>query len=402
MSTVERVKLADGKYCYSGPNCQWHSPNGAKTASKKVVEAEQNVLKAKTFEDFQKAKENLGNAYLNYDASDVGKKELEQKISNLTNKKGDVLEIAALKERLDRAKAQERFIEIEQQKMWEKQSDPNRLIISNDHTYKPANFTSDNPDDMYSSVQGEKYSGYTDVKVIAKNIRGDLKEAQQKNYLPNHLKFSVNIERFSGGSAIRVTVHGLTDKQITPHKDEIPEDPNDFYAKRRQYELSAEAAELRTRVKNITDAYNSMSSHPEIDYFDHSYYSSVELEDEQMAKFREEEKHKSKQRAEFNKSKKNYVQQISAAGGLENFLKNKKIDMHVDETKDFIYGKIDGTKTYALISQSYLPESSTNPKRTILLDLESSDKNEQEIEQYLKSNPLNKVYRGLRNYSITE
>lgn len=119
-----------------------------------------------------------------------------------------------------------------------------------------------------SATEGEHYDQNMDVKTVAKNIRAELKKAQIGGWLPDNLDYSVRIDRFAGGQAVRIGVDGLTDDQLRCEDD----NPNNFGSRR-----TDEAAELSDRITQIGEAWNRDDSDTMTDYFSNHYYLSVNL-----------------------------------------------------------------------------------------------------------------------------
>jgi hypothetical protein len=117
---------------------------------------------------------------------------------------------------------------------------------------------------------------YRDTADIAKDVRADIKAAVKAGTLPGApVTYSVQTRKFAGGSAIDVTIKGLTDAFI------YDPEPNEYG--NRQHTPACKA--LLAQVKAIRDAYNYNGSDPMTDYFDVNFYGSVTVEDERTARF---------------------------------------------------------------------------------------------------------------------
>jgi len=133
---------------------------------------------------------------------------------------------------------------------------------------------------------GEKYNSekYTDIKDIAKFVRGDLKKDFPK------MKFSVRIERYSGGRSLNVTIKETTIPILhNPNRvKKTIEDGYNYYPASNEPAYLLPAEQLLKRVKDITDAYNYDESDMMTDYFSVNFYSHVgfawELEKADKAK----------------------------------------------------------------------------------------------------------------------
>lgn len=127
---------------------------------------------------------------------------------------------------------------------------------------------------------GGNYKGWIDATEAAALVRKELKAAQEGNYLPSGLKFSVTRDKYSGGQSVRVTIQGLPDAdRLDPVETNQWGDPAD----------RREVRELRRRVEGITNAWNDQDIDSQTDYFNVVYYGSVNIEDDRMREFRERE-----------------------------------------------------------------------------------------------------------------
>jgi hypothetical protein len=127
---------------------------------------------------------------------------------------------------------------------------------------------------------GSKYTGYRNATDICKDIRTDLKEATEANYLPAGLKYSVTNDKYSGGQSINVTIQGVPDEDLT---DPTELDVHGEYARRK------EAKELEERVEAITNAYNRTDIDSQSDYFNVAYWGRAEIESRWAREYREDE-----------------------------------------------------------------------------------------------------------------
>jgi hypothetical protein len=114
--------------------------------------------------------------------------------------------------------------------------------------------------DSRSGFKGPKYQGYRPVKVVAQDVRRDLKDAVANGELPQGLKFSVKSDN-RGTSAVRVRVAGL------------PKTRDDYGR------LTGEAKAVYDKIHSIVNAYNRDDSDIMTDYFDVDYYGTVHLDD---------------------------------------------------------------------------------------------------------------------------
>lgn len=109
---------------------------------------------------------------------------------------------------------------------------------------------------------GAEYDGSLDVKDIAKMIRKELKA----NF-PG-FKFSVNIDRYSGGASIRA---GLVEVPEDFKMVEWSEEYFRIYG-RDGIAYSEELKELFAAVKEIGERWNYDDSNSMVDYFSVNYY----------------------------------------------------------------------------------------------------------------------------------
>ena len=114
--------------------------------------------------------------------------------------------------------------------------------------------------DSRSGFKGPKYQGYRPVKVVAQDVRRDLKDAVANGELPQGLKFSVKSDN-RGTNAVRVRVSGVARTR-------------DDYGR-----LTGEAKAVYDKVDSIVNAYNRDNSDIMTDYFDVDYYGTVQLDD---------------------------------------------------------------------------------------------------------------------------
>lgn len=113
--------------------------------------------------------------------------------------------------------------------------------------------------DTQPGMKGEKYVGRRPNKVVAQDIRRDIKDAVASGELPAGLKFGVKMG--SGGGSINVTVKGL----------KIERDDSG--------RMTGEAKAVYDKVDKITNAYNRNNSDSQTDYFDVDYYGFVRIDD---------------------------------------------------------------------------------------------------------------------------
>lgn len=104
----------------------------------------------------------------------------------------------------------------------------------------------------------EVYKTFADIKDIAKEIRKDLKEVFGKEF-----KFSVRIQRFSGGQAINIDIKKAPTYACYTDTESYPDSRT--YVKK--YVLD--------KIKEIINHYNYNNSDIMTDYFDVGFYSHI-------------------------------------------------------------------------------------------------------------------------------
>ena len=144
----------------------------------------------------------------------------------------------------------------------------------------------------YTTVTGSKYTGWRDVTEVAKDVRSDLKKAAAAGYLPDGLQYGVSVDKFAGGQALRVSVRGMTDKDI------YREDPLSWGGGQMH---SPTTAEMAQRVEAIAGAYGRGTSEIQTDFYQVMYWSTVNVEDEQAASWRRDEAADAKRKREIRK-----------------------------------------------------------------------------------------------------
>lgn len=345
--SVTRVKLADGKYCYTGPNCKWHSANGIAAARKELRAAERDLASAQTFEELLAAKTRQTEAIKVYDTTSEGLAELEKQVATST----DEVDRQYLQARLDEAQIQAAQIEADAQKQWEAAEQgmvTGSIALSDNHTYDEPTYRVEGTD-IYAPTVGSKYTGYRDVADVAKDVRKDLKEAQAKGYLPPHLTFSVTVDKYSMGQSLRTEIRGVTDEQQYTYDEQGRAD-----------RATPEAIALQKRVSAIAGAYNSSVSRGEIDYFQHMYYSNVSIEDNHARQWREKEANIARQKRATAGIRKDMVAQHKNGVDKKTLLTNSNVKFD-NVTKDGIkFGKIEGTSFYAFEYPSRIEGNAPN------------------------------------------
>lgn len=342
---VTRIKTSDGKFCYSGPNCKWHSANGISAARRELRNAERDLANANSFEELVAAKERQQEAIKVYDTTTEGLENLKTQVSEATGEDKKYLEA-----RLAEATTQAAVIEAEAQAEWEAAGEPviQSIALSDDHTYNVPTFKVVG-DDIYAPTVGSKYTGYRPAAEIAKDVRNDLKEAQKAGYLPKHLTFSVTRDYYSGGQAVRVQIQGVEDSQQFSGENIGGRFGN----------LTPEAVELRKRVDGIASAYNSSCIRGEIDYFNTMYYATIDMESDYGRAYRTKDAAIAKEKRAVAGLKKELISKYK--GPMRNtFVKDSNVALS-NTTKDGVkFGRVAGTSFFAFEYPSRMNPGETN------------------------------------------
>jgi hypothetical protein len=318
MTIQQRISVAGGGYCYTGPTCKLHGANAVSAARKQLRNAEAQITSAKTLNEFTSAQKSYTEARALFDSTADGQVQLEREIKE----EKDPIARNVLANRAAVANKLAKDTEAAQQKEWEARGE---LEIRDNHTYEVPTYKEIEPG-MYSAVVGSKHNTerYVPVTEIAKDLRADIKEAQEKGYLPKNITYSVSTDKYSGGQSIKIAAKGLKKEDVFNTIDD-----EDGYRGRREI-YTEKGAELKKRLETLVDAYNSKSIHGEIDYFNSTYNSSVSLQTEEDAKWENEEKKRKERVRKTNQQKKAVLAeyQTERAHGVskEDYLQSKGLD----------------------------------------------------------------------------
>lgn len=88
-----RVKVGANKFCYSGPTCKLHSTFWVKDAKSNLAGAQQKMLNAVSFEDFNEARAGLQSAQAEYDSTTDGLSELRVAVSQAEGTEQEALQL---------------------------------------------------------------------------------------------------------------------------------------------------------------------------------------------------------------------------------------------------------------------------------------------------------------------
>ena len=148
--------------------------------------------------------------------------------------------------------------------------------------------------EMYEARTGAKYTGHRDRASIAKDIRADLKFAQEKGFLPSSMAGRpITYAVTSGGGSINIRINGMSDEdhyeqghRRPPHGDRIE---------------SGTARDVYARVDNLAHAYNRSRTEAQSDYFDETYYAFVRIPNERDQAWEAHDKEQTKGKAQISK-----------------------------------------------------------------------------------------------------
>lgn len=272
MSNNQRIRLADGKYCYSGPNCKWHSPSGVASARRELDTAINKVLNSSSYEELASAKEALQEANARYDATSDGIEALKTAIADTD----DTLEKANLQSRLNRAKTRLDEVEKEQEALWS-QTNNSATDFSNfmntEHSYKVPTFeTKQSANQPFPITYGSNYNPELSTTQTATAIRQELKEAQKKGFLPTDVEYKLVK---TGGNSYYISIRGLKDADTHPRAGYTPA-----------------ARELSKRVTMIGKSFTYDASALQADYVQRSMtiYSKIESDEDRESRVRDEKR----------------------------------------------------------------------------------------------------------------
>jgi len=167
-------------------------------------------------------------------------------------------------------------------------------------------------DDMYKRYYGDKYDTSLGIKDIAKLVRADIKTAVKEKRIVDG-KYSVRIERYSGGCALHVYLKNCKVNMLNVWAVKFSEEspyvnsgrmPKEHPAYGRYTPFVTKTFE---ELKDICDAYNHDGSNSMIDYFDVNFYAHIGIwwEDESAERDMLIEKSKT---LEWPKAWKNYFE----------------------------------------------------------------------------------------------
>jgi hypothetical protein len=129
----------------------------------------------------------------------------------------------------------------------------------------------------YSIQYGAKYDKALDIAEIAKRVRADLKALVKARTIPQG-KYSVTIQRFSGGCSLKVKMDQLTSPSLMLNPERVKfekENPHAFPGHLPQFSSAGKA--LLNTVESVVNAYNFDGSDTASDYWNVNFYGSVDF-----------------------------------------------------------------------------------------------------------------------------
>lgn len=131
---------------------------------------------------------------------------------------------------------------------------------------------------------GAKYEAtrHLGVREIAQRMRADIAEAKANGKLPQAVKTSINIRRFSGGCSIDLRIVAIPADMTMHNADRLRwerDNPHEGYHMCPYREnWTPEAAAILATCEQIHASYNRDNSDSMTDYFDVNYYGHAEFD----------------------------------------------------------------------------------------------------------------------------
>jgi hypothetical protein len=126
----------------------------------------------------------------------------------------------------------------------------------------------------YRIQYGENYQKGLDIAGIAKRVRADLRTLIQLGHLPVG-KYSVTIQRFSGGQALRVKMSELVSAHLILNPERVQfehQNPHEF-CELPQFSKTGQV--ILQMAESVVNAYNYDGSDSSVDYFNVNFYDNV-------------------------------------------------------------------------------------------------------------------------------
>jgi hypothetical protein len=138
---------------------------------------------------------------------------------------------------------------------------------SQEQTMTPANTNRD----PYAISYGAKYDRNLDIAEIAKRVRADIKALVSDGQLPR-AKYSVRIDRFSGGCSLDVRIDEVPFPILNEERVRCDTlEPHVYHADTLPLHTDA-AQDLLRRIEMVTAAYNYDGSDSQTDHFNVNFY----------------------------------------------------------------------------------------------------------------------------------
>jgi hypothetical protein len=250
-------------------NCRYHVPNAAANAFAKLKVEEKKLASTTDQEEYLEQAYVVEEAREAYESTPDGLISVAMKAEDASRNYGeDSPEAQNMKYRL---RVAEYNVEKAEKKAKVDEDAGGPLIPLTPSTYVPAGSRSGGVD-LWPQRTGNKYEPGLRTQQIAARIRGDLKEAQAKNFLPKHLKYKVT----NHGDSLNVTIIGASNAQIIDGYEYSVDNGESFGR-----EETSEAREHRQRVTQVVEAYNN-SQYDEIEGRTNytNYWARVNYEDD--------------------------------------------------------------------------------------------------------------------------
>ena len=254
---TSRISIGNGHYCYSGPTCRLHGAQLSKEARRDIQKAVIKVDAAVNTYDIIEAKYEMVQALIAYDATTDGQNALTAILQNIRDDKYAIRLPYIRRYRTAKAyvKTFERIAKINKNTT----IDENGLV---------ALVFDDNNSYNEKIIPNIKNGFKRFIYEVAADISRDIKDAQEKDYLPKGIVCEVEGTDHLKDSQIKINVQNVRDDDI------YEQSPTESY----QLLQTAQAQELRRRIDVIVAPYNSDSHNSEIDYIPTYYHVNIETE----------------------------------------------------------------------------------------------------------------------------
>lgn len=328
-----RIKLSNGSYCYSGPNCRLHSLQGVKKAEEaRDIAINQFLYGGGGLAALSEARKNLDEAEKIYDATIPG----QENLRNLMRGTSDKVEKTKYYLRLQAAVAYAEDLESENETT--NSGLVEKIVFpETDGKYEK----SIEPHEGYlvfnkPSIHGAKSENAPyDLKSLVTLVRAEIATAVKEGYLPANLKYRVRKEPNSH-SKMEVDVQGLSNKASLADPNE-----DDGWGSTYGNGLTPEAKELKRRLEKVTTVYRVDASNGQFDEYNTNYYYSITFETEKGLENRKHSAALRKERTTGIASQKQIVSDYKTKG--DSVFSNVNWESH-SEADAYQFGTLPGTK----------------------------------------------------------